>query len=269
MIETYHSVVPQAVSASQLAEPPRLAGLQNDALSSHDRYSLESRLDVAIIDDRLLVRECFRRSLALIDPSLSLNCFSTIEDFVATGRMAKGRTQVAVVCIQWARSGTDQLLNRIGNVAAADPALGVIVLSDAENVGDIQKAIERGARGYIPTSIGLEVALKAMQLVAAGGTYIPVSVFSASTAGLSQKGDGVDPQDGADDVFTSRQRAVIEALRRGKANKIIAYELNMCESTVKVHVRNVMKKLNARNRTEVAYILSNRSASHVSLIGLP
>jgi len=45
-----------------------------------------------------------------------------------------------------------------------------------------------------------------------------------------------------------------KALRRGKANKVIAYELNMRESTVKVHVRNIMKKLKARNRTEVAFM---------------
>jgi DNA-binding NarL/FixJ family response regulator len=57
-------------------------------------------------------------------------------------------------------------------------------------------------------------------------------------------------------MFTRRQVAVIDALRKGKANKIIAYELNMCESTVKVHVRNIMKKLNAKNRTEVAYLAS-------------
>ena len=49
----------------------------------------------------------------------------------------------------------------------------------------------------------------------------------------------------------------MEALRRGKPNKIIAYELNMCESTVKVHIRNIMKRLKAKNRTEAAYILTN------------
>ena len=48
--------------------------------------------------------------------------------------------------------------------------------------------------------------------------------------------------------------AVIRALQQGKSNKVIAYELNMCESTVKVHVRNIMKKLHATNRTEVAYL---------------
>jgi DNA-binding NarL/FixJ family response regulator len=45
----------------------------------------------------------------------------------------------------------------------------------------------------------------------------------------------------------------VEGIRRGKPNKIIAYELNMCESTVKVHVRAIMKKLKATNRTEVAF----------------
>jgi DNA-binding NarL/FixJ family response regulator len=55
-------------------------------------------------------------------------------------------------------------------------------------------------------------------------------------------------------MFTARQAAVVEALRRGKANKIIAYELKMRESTVKVHVRAIMKKLKARNRTEVAFL---------------
>ena len=49
---------------------------------------------------------------------------------------------------------------------------------------------------------------------------------------------------------------MIAALRKGEANKTIAFELKMCESTVKVHVRNIMKKLNARSRTEVAYLVS-------------
>ena len=54
----------------------------------------------------------------------------------------------------------------------------------------------------------------------------------------------------------ARQEEVVKALRRGKANKIIAHELNLRESTVKVHIRNIMKKLRATNRTEVAYKLN-------------
>ena len=59
-------------------------------------------------------------------------------------------------------------------------------------------------------------------------------------------------------VFTHRQAAVIDALCSGKANKIIAHELSMQESTVKVHVRNIMRKLKAKNRTEVAVMVNAR-----------
>jgi DNA-binding NarL/FixJ family response regulator len=57
--------------------------------------------------------------------------------------------------------------------------------------------------------------------------------------------------------FSPRQSQVLEGLRQGKQNKIIAYELGMCESTVKVHLRHIMRKLNARNRTQVV-LLTNR-----------
>ena len=52
-------------------------------------------------------------------------------------------------------------------------------------------------------------------------------------------------------------------MRRGKANKVIAIELGMRESTVKVHVRNIMKKLNAKNRTELSYKTSGIHADTV------
>ena len=52
-------------------------------------------------------------------------------------------------------------------------------------------------------------------------------------------------------------------MRQGKANKIIAYDLNMCENTVKVHVRNIMKKLKAANRTEAAFKLNKMALGSV------
>ena len=53
--------------------------------------------------------------------------------------------------------------------------------------------------------------------------------------------------------LTTRQIAVLSHLQQGKANKIIAHELRMSESTVKVHVRNIMRKMGATNRTQAAY----------------
>jgi DNA-binding NarL/FixJ family response regulator len=56
------------------------------------------------------------------------------------------------------------------------------------------------------------------------------------------------------DLLTQRQMMVVEALCQGMANKQIAYELGMSEHTVKVHLRHIMRKLRARNRTEVAVL---------------
>ena len=106
--------------------------------------------------------------------------------------------------------------------------------------------------GYIPTNLSLDVAIEAMQFVRAGGIFVPASSIMS---GHNRPSDGSLP--GAKErfggIFTTRQAAVVKALREGKANKRIAHELDMRESTVKVHVRNIMRKLNARNRTEVAY----------------
>ena len=54
--------------------------------------------------------------------------------------------------------------------------------------------------------------------------------------------------------FTQRQSQILDCLRRGMANKLIAYELNMRENTVKVHIRDIMKKWNATNRAQVLYL---------------
>ena len=94
--------------------------------------------------------------------------------------------------------------------------------------------------------MGFEIAIEAVRFVLAGGTYAPMDLLSRNPPGnvLSQP-----PITG---LLTGRELAVTRAIQKGKSNKIIAYDLNMCESTVKVHVRNIMKKLKAKNRTDVA-----------------
>jgi DNA-binding NarL/FixJ family response regulator len=90
-----------------------------------------------------------------------------------------------------------------------------------------------------------EMAVEAVRFVLAGGTY--VSTDAQGRPGLPE------PQiSQRSTLVTRRELAVVRAIQQGKPNKIIAYELNMCESTVKVHVRNIMRKLKAKNRTEVA-----------------
>jgi len=96
--------------------------------------------------------------------------------------------------------------------------------------------------------------------VGAGGTYIPTCILLASS--LSQPAVPPRPTDGRGNPieFSRRQQQVLGLLQRGKQNKIIAHELGMCESTVKVHIRHIMRKLNARNRTQVVLLTNSADA---------
>jgi DNA-binding NarL/FixJ family response regulator len=104
------------------------------------------------------------------------------------------------------------------------------------------------AKGYIPMTMGFEIAIAAVRFVLAGGAYVPAECLLSGIPSASPS-----PQaSAASGAVTAREMAVVRAIQQGKPNKIIAYELNLCESTVKVHIRRIMKKLRAKNRTDVA-----------------
>jgi DNA-binding NarL/FixJ family response regulator len=239
---------------------------ENTQGSAHNvtyRRSTDQSIEIAIVDDRQLMRDCFGKSLATIEPAFRFHYYMNIEDFEHAHPQLDPAPSILLMMVTWATTKVEYHLSQIAHVRDMMPNTGIIVVSDIEQFGDILKAIENGARGYIPTSISLAVAAKAIHLVAAGGVYIPASVLLQSNH-TSKNGDVASkPNTQTDAAFTSRQLAVVDALRRGKANKVIAYDLNMCESTVKVHIRNVMKKLHARNRTEIAYILNTSPYSDI------
>jgi DNA-binding NarL/FixJ family response regulator len=138
------------------------------------------------------------------------------------------------------------------------PNTPIIVISDHEETQQIVDALECGVRGYIPTSTAMAVVVGAIQLVQSGGVFVPAS---AITAPAREQGLRLSiPAMTADNTFkdfTNRQMQVLACLRQGEPNKTIAYELKLCESTVKVHVRHIMKKLGATNRTQAVFLTNN------------
>jgi DNA-binding NarL/FixJ family response regulator len=216
------------------------------------RSAYQSREPIVIIDARLLPRECLARVLST-ECDAPVVCFSTIDEWLAQGQ--EPSASLLVLC-QCGRSKAEALkeVERISEIAEQIGRCPAVILSDNEDPDLIVQMLGKNVRGYVPTSLSINVAVQAMELARAGGVFVPASSLIAAhrvpeaTANAMQKSNG---------LFTARQAAVVDALRRGKANKIIAYELKMRESTVKVHVRNIMKKLHATNRTEVAY-MANR-----------
>ncbi|MCJ8518603.1 DNA-binding NarL/FixJ family response regulator [Pseudorhizobium tarimense] len=205
---------------------------------------------ILILDSRVLDRECLSRSLSSYDPTMKIAAVASIEEW--RKREFPANPSAILLVMAGNKANGTLTCDKVEEVAAAFKLVPVIVIADSDDLGEILKAIDCGARGYIPTSVNISVAAEAISLARAGGVFVPASSLLANRDALSSVVKGTSPlQEG----FTPREIQVAEALRRGKANKIIAYEMNLCESTVKVHIRNIMKKLNVTNRTQVAFKL--------------
>lgn len=160
----------------------------------------------------------------------------------------------------------------------------LVVMSEREERAEVQAAFESGARGFIVSSFERQLAFDALTFLRRGGSFFPASVVFdqprpasggvAPPEALEIKGTNrtlvrvsaridtrralATPADAdaggmnkeGEFAFTPRQRQVLEHLSAGKPNKLIARELNMSLATVKVHVRQIMRKVGAANRTQ-------------------
>jgi DNA-binding NarL/FixJ family response regulator len=215
------------------------------------RAAEEVRSTTVVIDRRVLIRDCFIRCLKDSKRNDVIRSFSTVEEWLKECPHA-GPGAVIVLCTA---ERTEAELDRdVALLSQAGADVSIVILSDREDADSVLDALDKGARGYITTSMAFDVAVQAIRLVRAGGTFVPARSLIASRDSIGKL--LAAPEKPRSGLFTARQMSVVEALRQGKANKIIAYELNMCESTVKVHVRNIMKKLRAKNRTEVAFLMN-------------
>jgi DNA-binding NarL/FixJ family response regulator len=200
---------------------------------------------IVVIEKRALIRECLARCIS-VDFGCPVVTFPDIESWQeASSQIHASLIIVSTVGAPDASRKRQETTRLVGLLESHAP---VVVLSDAEDIDQIADSLKWGARGHLPTGTAFDVAIEAMRLVIVGGTFVPAHSLlgeqrPASKAGLESEQKS---------KLTARQVAVADALRQGKANKLIAYELNMSESTVKVHMRNIMKKLSAKNRTEVA-----------------
>lgn len=124
----------------------------------------------------------------------------------------------------------------------------IVVVSGEESPDVIREAISLGASGYIPKSSQPDILVAALQLVFAGGTYLPPHVLDTVDQYLTT------PRSSVIDDLSERQRSVLRGAIQGKMNKVIADELNIAEGTVKAHLSAAFKALGARTRTEAVYI---------------
>jgi DNA-binding NarL/FixJ family response regulator len=209
-----------------------------------------SILTVGLIDDYRFSQECLIKAVEHLHSNLTILPFISVQDCLA-GRQGS----LDLIIYHWHVNDVPEveILGEIVAIRQAFPDIPLIVLSD---VGDTQQSqalrntLQSGAHGFIPTrTTGIEIAIAAIRFVKAGGTFAPLDQLLSSRSDRQPS----QPEDVRQSRLTSRQTAVLAHLRQGKPNKIIAHALGMSESTVKVHVRNIMRRMGATNRTQAAY----------------
>jgi len=142
----------------------------------------------------------------------------------------------------------NQLYRGLADVAAQTP---VIVLAEQVSLSLVRKVLEIGGRGIIPTDFDPELFRLALFLTLRGETFFPSAAW-LPTLKMSVDCDPIGSVSAQDrPSITWREREILNQLFQGISNKLIAYNLGITEATVKMHMSNLSRKLEAQNRTQL------------------
>jgi len=211
-------------------------------------YDSTMKAHIAVIDEYSFTRGCTTRSLQALNGELDIVPFATCDEAWQSHRKF---SLIIYQCQHYLKDDFESSPWR--ELMMTTPT---IVLSSDKGPDFIINALRNGMRGYIPIeSTTFELAVEIFRMVMAGGSFVPVAALPFRTA---ETRSGQPPD--LTCRLTAREKAVLALLKRGKANKIIAFELKISESTVKVHIRNIMRKMKVSNRTEIVSRIFESSA---------
>lgn len=217
------------------------------------------RRHLAIVDQSRLRCDCLRLALGLQPRRWH------VIDVGAAAELARlvQRGESFDVILLGASTCAQIDLSDLAILASVAPQTPILVAADCDDPARAHTILRAGARGFLPTSHSLKVLIGALERVRTGGTYIPLSLTEAVSAARLTPGQVVPWRE-----LTRRQRDVLALISEGKSNKLIADTLGLSESTVKAHVKQIIKRLHVMNRTQAA-LLATRDGrgGGLSLVG--
>lgn len=205
---------------------------------------LSPPISVLLIDDHALFRSGVR---ALLQRHSEVVIVGEAADGSAGVQCAQAlRPDVILLDLHMPGAGGVETLQTLRR---SSPDSAILMLTVSEQAQDLAQALRAGACGYLVKSIDVDYLLRAIVRAAAG----EVVVAEAMTDKLVAHVHGEDALPMAEIArLTLREREILGWLARGASNKLIARKLGLAESTVKIHVQNVLKKLKLSSRVQAA-----------------
>lgn len=201
---------------------------------------------IVVVDDHFIVREGLR-SLIERQP-----------DFIFAGQAANGAEAIQVheelkPDIMIIDLGLPVLsgVEAIRAIRDATPDARILVLSNFEGDEDIHASFEAGASGYILKHRSGEQIVPAIRALMEGKQWIPEEIARQLKARKFVE------------TLTLREREIVLCIAKGEANKQISTSLGITEETVKSHVKNILSKLQAKDRTEAVTLALKRGIVHL------
>ena len=196
-------------------------------------------MKVLLIDDHPLILAALRHVIEALGQEVTV---IAVDHADAARTALKSQNDLDLVLLDL-HLGEVSGFDLLDEFRANYPALPIVVISASEQAADVMRAIDHGAMGFVPKRSGTDLLTEALQLVLAGGIYVPPLGFLPQQA-TPEPAKPVLPG------LTPRQNAVLALLLQGKPNKIIARELDIAVDTVKDHVAAVLKLLGVSTRTQ-------------------
>jgi len=212
---------------------------------------------IILADDHSLIRDSLRQYLDLLAEGVDVAEAASLPEVLAHSA-DKTPPDLILLDLQMPGMNGPRSVADVRQTFADTP---IVVISGYTDPNIIRAVMQNGANGYIPKTARGKSLITALKLVLEGETYLPPSLLeevNKAPAPVTSSGPGeTAPQGPPGSVFSKLSAREAEALRlliEGKTNKGIGRVLNLQEVTVKVHLRNVYRKIKATNRTDAVRI---------------
>jgi len=199
-------------------------------------------INVLIADDHQLLLDAMVRPLENCGFAVHLS-----NSYSSACERIKEEGPFDVVLLDLNMPGMDGLAT-IKSIVTENDGGSVVLFSGSVSTVVIMRALEEGARGFIPKSVSLKSLENAIRLVASGEQFVPYSFFANTQDASAWHA----PENGGTSKLNERELKVLYGASIGQSNKEIAHDLSMSEVTVKMHMRSICSKLGAKNRTQAA-----------------
>lgn len=205
---------------------------------------MSAKLRVLLVDDHNLFRSGVR---ALLSRQPDIEVVGEAADGLDGVKQAR-QLQPDVVLLDLDMpgvSGRDAVQTMVREL----PQTRVLMLTVSEDAEDLLHTLRAGAAGYLLKNIDAEYFVDAIRRAATGESVVSPEMTGKLVAGLKRPAEAAPPEKNG---LSAREREILTVLARGASNKEIAREFDLAESTVKIHVQNILRKLGLNSRVQAA-----------------